>query len=68
MRSKSTSPSTAAEPTTEEPAWVRNRRLRLAQIEAEQEHGKHLVEGYGREVSRPTFAAMKPTKWRRRRG
>jgi hypothetical protein len=59
---------TTTEPPVEEP-WQRNRKLRLAQIEAEQEHGKQLADRYGAYgPSRPRFAEVKPSRWRRRRG
>jgi hypothetical protein len=55
----------ASEP---EPVWLRNRRLRLAQIEADNEHGAALERRYGDvAMSRPRFAEMKPTRWRLRR-
>jgi hypothetical protein len=52
--------------TAEEP-WARNRRLRLAQIEAEQEHGQQLVGRYGRGDPRPQFAGVGHMAAKRRR-
>lgn len=47
--------------------WERNRRLRLAQIEAENEHGKCLAERYGRDTLRQRFALVGHADAKRRR-
>jgi hypothetical protein len=67
MREPSSSSDKAAEPADDEPVWLRNRRLREAEIEAANEHGKRLAQRYGDGASRPQFAAMKPSRWRLRR-
>ena len=58
---------TEAVPGPASPADQR-RRARLAQIEAEQQHGRQLVERYGRDDRRPRFAFVgrAETKQRRR--
>jgi hypothetical protein len=44
------------------------RRTRLAQIEADDEHGRQLIERYGHEGPRPQFANVAyPNRKRRRR-
>jgi hypothetical protein len=55
-----------AGPESEEP-WQRARRLRLAQIEAEQAHGQQLAERYGRSDFRPRFAVLGHGHGKRRR-
>jgi hypothetical protein len=47
--------------------WERNRRLRLALIDAEQAHGQLLAERYGRSDPRPRFAAVGHRNGKRRR-
>jgi hypothetical protein len=54
------------EPVAEE-AWERARRLRLEQMERDLAHGEDLARRYGGVSSRPRFAEMKHSRWRRRR-
>jgi hypothetical protein len=71
MRKLSSSPPAepvAEKPSAEEPAWLRNRRLRQAQSEAANEHGQSLIARYGDGASyRPRFAAVKYSWMKRRR-
>jgi hypothetical protein len=43
------------------------RRMRLAQIEADNEHGRQLIERYGHEGPRPRYAEVKYPNMKRRR-
>lgn len=59
-----------SEPASEpEPAWQRNRKLRLAALEAANARGAQLLEKYGREqpVQRYAFVGHAGVKRRRRR-
>lgn len=56
-----------AVPDADEPAWQRNRRLRLAQIEAETEHGRQIAERYGSGPVRQVFAVVGHLHGKRRR-
>jgi hypothetical protein len=55
------------EPSTDEPTWLRNRRLCEAELDAANARGRELLNRYGDGASsRPRYAELKPTRWRRR--
>ena len=58
---------TAGSTEVEEP-WARNRRLRQAELEAANEHGRDLLERYGHDDHRPRMALVGHVKAKRRRG
>lgn len=59
-------PTEAVSPATAASTDAR-RLARLAQIEAEQEHGRQLIARYGRETVRPRFAVVGHAGMKRRR-
>jgi hypothetical protein len=54
-------------PPEAEAPWEKNRRLRLAQIAAEQAHGEQLLDRYGSGEVRPRFAFVGRAAAKRRR-
>jgi hypothetical protein len=66
MREPSTPPD-AAEPAADEPAWARNRRLRLAELEAANARGEQLAERYDRGMPPQRYAVVGHASMKRRR-
>jgi hypothetical protein len=56
-----------AGPDAAEPAWLRNRRLRQAELEAANARGEQLLERYGRATVRPGYAFVGHAGAERRR-
>ena len=58
---------TAGSTEVEEP-WARNRRLRHAELDAANEHGRDLLERYGHNDPRPQRALVGYARLKQRRG